>query len=70
MEGIDIVSLNCQGLGSSPKRRALYNIYFLQDTQSDPKLENYVCSEWEYTCYFASFSSQSRGVAILFNNNF
>ena len=27
-------------------------------------------SEWGYTCYFASFSSQSRGVAILFNNNF
>ena len=77
MEGINIVSLNLQGLGSSQKRRDVFHylrekkyIYFLQDTHSDPKLENDVRSEWGYTCYFASFSFQSRGVAILFNNNF
>jgi hypothetical protein len=25
---------------------------------------------WRFECFFSSFSSNSRGVAILFNNNF
>ena len=36
----------------------------------DPKLENCIRAEWGYKCYFASYNSSSRGVTILFNNNF
>ena len=42
----------------------------MQDTHFDSKLEPYVSAEWGYTCYFSSNNSSSRGVAVLFNNNF
>ena len=75
---ITISSLNCQGLGNMYKRRDVfhylkqksYSIFCLQDTHFDKKLENYIQSEWGYKCYFASYRTNSRGVAILFNNNF
>ena len=75
---LSIASLNAQGLGETKKRRDVMNylrnrkhdIYFLQDTHWVSKLEPYIASEWGYTCFFASFSSNSRGVAILFNNTF
>ena len=75
---ITFSSVNCQGLGDFQKRRDVfhclknkkYSVYFLQDTHFEPKLENYIKSEWGYDCYFASHSSNARGVAILFNNNF
>ena len=78
MGSIVISSLNCQGLGDMRKRRDVFhylrkkshNIYCLQDTHFDNKLEKYVKSEWGYSCYFSSYQSNSRGVAILFNNNF
>jgi len=70
--------MNCQGLGDMKKRRDIfhylrnknYSIYLLQDTHFDSKLETYVKSEWGYTCFFASYKTNSRGVAVLFNNNF
>ena len=34
------------------------------------KLERYVRSEWGYKCFFASYSLNSRGVAIMFMNKF
>ena len=46
------------------------NIYFLQDTHFEKKLEPYIRAEWGVECIFSSHNSQSRGVAILFNNNF
>lgn len=72
------MSLNCQGLGNRQKRRDVfhylkqkdYSIYCLQDTHFENKMEKYVNSEWGYKAFFASFRSNSRGVAILFNNNF
>ena len=75
---VTIVSLNCQGLGDASKRRDVFHylrakgasIIYLQDTHFTTKMENYVRSEWGYKCYFASYCSNSRGVAILFNNNF
>ena len=78
MENLSIASLNCQGLGNPQKRRDVFqhlkqknhSVYLLQDTHFDLKLEPYIKSEWGYTCYFASYSSQSRGVAVMFNNNF
>ena len=79
MDGsLSIVSINCQGLGDLRKRRDVFNylrskkhsIYFLQDTHFVEQQENFISAEWGYKCYFNSFSSNSRGVAILFNNNF
>ena len=75
---VTVASLNCQGLGNSSKRRDVFHflrqkgfsICFLQDTHFTPKLENYIRAEWGFKCYFASHSSNSRGVAILLNNNF
>lgn len=75
---VTVASVNCQGLANSQKRRDVFNylrdkafsIYLLQDTHFDPKLEHCIRAEWGYKCYFASHSSNSRGVAILFNNNF
>ena len=55
-------------LNFSKKKK--YSIYFLQDTHFTKKEENYIRSQWALECFFSSFSRQSRGVAILFNNNF
>ena len=73
-----LFSVNCQGLGNRQKRKDVfhylrnkkYSIYFLQDTHFEPKIENFISAEWGYESYFSSYSSNSRGVAILFNNNF
>ena len=73
---VKIVSVNCQGLSDPRKRRDVfhylrqksYSIYLLQDTHFDPKMENCIRAEWGYKSYFASYNSNSRGVAILFNN--
>ena len=75
---ITIASLNCQGLGDRLKRKDVLNylkqnqfsIYFLQDTHFLEKEEQYIRSQWGYDCFFSSFSSQSRGVAIMLNPNF
>ena len=77
---IKICSANCQGLGNrgiSKRRDVLkymktkkFDIYFLQDTHLEKNMESIVRSEWGYECWFSSFNSRSRGVAILFNNTF
>ena len=75
---IKIATVNCQGLGSVSKRRDVLNFYrkknysiiCLQDTHFIPELEKYIETQWGYTCFFNSHCSNSRGVAILFNNNF
>ena len=51
-------------------RKQQFSVYFLQDTHFEKKIEKNIRSEWGYECFFSSFSSQSRGVAIMFNNNF
>ena len=78
MAKLKVMSCNCQGLGNFRKRRDLFqylrqkncSVYFLQDTHFEKKIERQIRAEWGYECYFSSFSSQSRGVAILLNNNF
>ena len=78
MAKISLISVNVQGLGNQQKRRDVFHylrqknssIYFLQDTHFTNKQEQYIRSEWGYECYFNNYNSQSRGVAILFNNNF
>ena len=78
MDSITILSVNCQGLGKARKRRDVFHylkqkscsIYCLQDTHFSTKLETYVKAEWGNNCFFASYSSNSRGVAVMFMNNF
>ena len=75
---VKILSVNCQGLGDIAKRRDVfnylrslnYNIYCLQDTHFSSDIENDVRNLLGFQCYFSSFASNSRGVAILINNNF
>lgn len=42
----------------------------MQDTHLIPEIESYIESQWRYMCIFNPFSSNSRGVFILFNNDF
>lgn len=75
---IKFVSMNCQGLSNTVKRADTLNflrgknhsVYFLQDTHFTTNEEKYIRTMWGFECFFSNFSSQSRGVAIMFNNNF
>ena len=77
-EHIILSSLNCQGLGDKSKRKDVlnflkqkkYSIYCIQDTHFMEKEEKYIRTQWGFECFFSSFNSQSRGVAIFLNNNF
>ena len=46
------------------------SIYCLQGCHFTPEMENNVRSMWGFDCFFSSFRSNSRGVAILIKNNF
>ena len=71
---LSISSFNVNSIGKNPKRQQIFNflkskksdIIVLVDTRIDKELENIVKQEWGSMSYFSSFSSQSRGVAILF----
>ena len=75
---VKVCSLNCQGLGDRSKRRDVfsflrdrnYSIICLQDTHFTNDIHRIIQSEWGYKVAFNSFTSRSRGVAILFRNNF
>ena len=45
-------------------------IYTVFNTHFVMENENLIRNEWGYNCYFNSFKSNARGVAILINNNF
>ena len=78
MNEVTILSANCQGLGDNFKRKDVFaylrekhfSIYCLQDTHFTKGCEHIIRNQWGYDVYFNSFKSNSRGVAILFNNNF
>ena len=69
-----MVSLNRRGLNKSIKRRKLFrwlhlnrfDIIFLQETYSDPSLEDVWRAEWGGEILFAHGSKHSKGVMILF----
>ena len=77
-EKVKIIALNCQGLGNEKKRRDVmqnlrsknFSIICLIDTHFAKSQHRRISSEWGYSTYYSSFSTQSRGVAIFFNNNF
>ena len=70
--------MNCRGLADNAKRRDVlhylknkqYSIYCLQDAHWVERMEDQIRAEWGLECFFSSFKSNARGVAILFNNNF
>ena len=73
MDSIKIVTVNCQGLATFSKRQDVLNFYKSKKysiTHFVLESEAVVEAQWGYRCIFSSFRSNSRGVCILFNNNF
>ena len=79
MDSLCIISLNCRGLNNSFKRKQTFrflkmkkaNIYCLQDVHFTSEQDRLIKQEWGYNqCYISPHKSNSRGTAILFNNNF
>ena len=78
VDEIIMTTINCQGLGGRYKRKDVLNylkkkqymIYCLQDTHFSKSDEKVIRTQWGYECYFSSYNTQARGVAILLNNNF
>jgi len=78
-ESLKILSMNCRGLSDNSKRMDVFNklrkskhdIYCLQDTHIEEKLDHIIRAEWGLSGVFISGnSSNKRGVMILFNNTF
>ena len=75
---ISIFSMNCRGLRDSKKRLDVFHyirekncsIYCLQDTHFLGSECSIIRSQWGYDVYNSCGTSNSRGVCILFNNNF
>lgn len=42
----------------------------MQDVHIQSKQESYIKAEWGFDIYFSSYTSNSRGVMVLLNNNF
>lgn len=76
MTSVKILQYNCQGANNNGKRIDLFQhlkeqkceIYCLVDTHFSQKDQNLIRSQWNSDCVFNSYSSNSRGIAILFNN--
>ena len=71
--GFRILEFNANSIGTNPKRSKVLNymrkknpdFLIVTDSRICPTIENIIREEWGGTCIFNSFSSQSRGVAIL-----
>jgi exonuclease III len=78
MAHIKIQSLNARGLADPLKRNDFFkrfreqnlHICCIQDTHIDPKFVNRVKAEWGLSAVICPFTSNARGVAILFNRGF
>ena len=74
MSSLKILSFNPNSIGRNPKRSEVLqflrnkhpDIIFISDSRIGKEIESTVQAEWEGKSLFASFSSQARGVAILF----
>ena len=72
-----LLSFNPNSIGKNPKRAKIIqalkkknaNIILLSDTRLAKEIEPIVKSEWGGKAHFASFTSQARGVAILFSKD-
>ena len=71
----NVISLNVRGLRNRLKRRSIFcflkdqncDVFFLQETCSEPNDENIWKSEWGGDMFFSHGSIHSRGVCILLN---
>ena len=78
LNSIKISSTNVRGRNDFQKRRDIFHylrqqkfqIYCLQDTHFTESQQPYISAEWGGKVLYSSFSSNSRGVCILFNNDF
>ena len=78
-EQLTLFSRSCRGgLSVASKRHDLFqyvrakkcNIICLQDVHINDNLESFIKAEWGYDIFFSSYTTMSRGVMILLNNNF
>ena len=75
---LDILSLNVRGIRDLTKRRSILsflkdlkaNIYFLQETYSEPNDENIWKNEWGGEIFFSHGTNHSKGVCTLVNPSF
>ena len=75
---LKIISTNCRGLGDFHKRKDVFeylrsrnaSIFCLQDTHFTKNIEKIVRMQWGLEVISSYGTSDSRGVSILFNNNF
>jgi hypothetical protein len=78
MSSFIIGSVNCRGLAEKIKKKSdifsickeRYDITVLTDTHCYLENESHWFGEWGYIGNFSSYSSRSRGVAVLFKNSF
>lgn len=78
MTEIQILSVNVRGLADRTKRKDVFNylkeqnalIYCIQDIHCKRELEKKYQQEWGGNVVISSFSTNSRGVGIFFNDNF
>ena len=74
----EICSFNCNGLADYSKRKDIFdflraknfNIYLLQETHWTTDQENFIRSNWGFEVFCSGDSTNSKGVSILFSNNF
>ena len=76
MSSVILGSVNCRGLAEKIKRGVIfsickerYDITVLTDIHCCLENESYWLGEWGYIGKFSSYSSRSRGVAVLFKNS-
>ena len=78
MAEVRVLSMNVRGFATDIKRRDTFkwlreqkgSIYCLQDIHCKVQQVRYWINEWGYKGIIAPYKGDSRGVAILFDNNF
>ena len=78
MTSFKILTVNCRGIRDQYNRRDIFDylrnknfsIYCFQDPHFTKDDSNLITSQWGYTLFHSPGTRDSRGVAILFNNNF
>ena len=74
---LSVMSINVTGINNCAKRQKLfyylrrkkYDVIYLQETHSSPKVEKFWRSQWGGRAFFTHGESNSRGAAILLRKN-
>ena len=74
---VKLLSVNTRGLSNDTKRRALFDyhrfnadIMVIQETHSYPECENIWQNEWGGRIIYSHGTTASKGIAVLFLNNY